>query len=102
MIHSYKMGGLNIVLDVYSGSVHVVDEIAYDIIEMYENTSREEIADKIIEKYSATENITKEEVFECCDDIEELKKAGKLFTADTFEPMSGDLKQRSKGIVKAL
>ena len=102
MVHQYKLNGYNIVLDTCSGSVHTVDDVAYDIIEMYENTSREVIADKIIEKYSATENITKDEIFECCDDIEELKKAGKLFTEDTFEPMAGDLKQRSKGIVKAL
>ena len=37
MIHQYQLGGYNIVLDVYSGSVHVVDEVAYDIIAMYEN-----------------------------------------------------------------
>ena len=52
MIHCYKLGGLNIVLDVYSGSVHLVDEVAYDIIEMYENHTREQITAKILEKYS--------------------------------------------------
>ena len=36
MIHQYKLGGLNIVLDVASGSVHVVDEVAYEIIARYE------------------------------------------------------------------
>lgn len=99
MIHCYKLGGLNIVLDVYSGSVHLVDEVAYDIIEMYEHHSRQEITAKIIEKYS---EITPNEVNECCDDIESLKSAGKLFTVDTFKPMAGDLKKKSAGVIKAL
>ena len=32
MIHQYKLSGYNIVLDVYSGSVHAVDDVAYDAI----------------------------------------------------------------------
>jgi len=102
MIHCYKLGGLNIVLDVYSGSVHLVDEVAYDIIEMYETKSKEEITAAILKKYNGREDITAEEISDCLDDIEELKKAGKLFKEDTFEPMAGDLKKKSAGIVKAL
>ena len=41
MIHRYQLGGLNIVLDICSGAVHVVDEIAYDMIGLYEDTDRE-------------------------------------------------------------
>ena len=52
MIHCYKLGGLNIVLDVYSGSVHLVDEVAYDIIEMYESHTREQITAEIFNKYN--------------------------------------------------
>ena len=100
MIHCYKLGGLNIVLDVYSGSVHLVDEVAYDIISMYESKTREEITAEILEKYSSIEDVTKEEISDCCDDIEELKKAGKLFKEDTFKPMAGDLKKKSAGIVQ--
>ena len=37
MIHQYKLNGYNIVLDTASGSVHTVDEVAYDIIEMYKS-----------------------------------------------------------------
>ncbi len=102
MIHCYKLGGLNIVLDICSGSVHVVDEVAYDIIEMYENTSRDEIINKILEKYSSREDVTKDDVCDCFSDIEELKAQGKLFAPDTFEPMAGDLKKKSAGVVKAL
>ncbi len=49
MIHSYKLNGMNIVLDVYSGSVHVVDDAAFDIINMYENTPRAEIVGAVLE-----------------------------------------------------
>ena len=43
MIHQYKLGGYNIVIDVCSGSVHVVDEVAYEIIAMFGAASREDI-----------------------------------------------------------
>ncbi len=102
MIHCYKLGGLNIVLDVYSGSVHLVDEVAYDIIKMYESAPREEVVAHVLKKYKDREDVTEQDINECCDDIDGLKAAGKLYTADTFEPMAGDLKKRSAGIVKAL
>ncbi len=102
MIHCYKLGGLNIVLDIYSGSIHVVDEVAYDIIGMYESKSRDAIAAEILAKYPGRPDVTREEIGACCDQIEELKRAGKLFTPDTFAPMAGELKRRSAGVVKAL
>ena len=102
MIHCYKLGGLNIVLDVCSGSVHVVDEVAYDIIGMYEEKSRQEIIEIILEKYGHREDVSKEEIEECLGQIEELKQAGKLFTPDTFQNMAGELKKRTSGVVKAL
>lgn len=102
MIHSYKLGGMNIVLDVCSGSVHVVDEVAYDIINMYENCDTEEIVKAISAKYPDNSEVTKEEIEDCCRQIEELKKAGKLFTSDTFMPIAGELKKRTSGVIKAL
>ena len=51
MIHQYKLGKFNIVLDVCSGSVHAVDEVAYDIIGMYESNSKEQIIAAVSEKY---------------------------------------------------
>ena len=102
MVHCYKLGGLNIVIDVYSGAVHVVDEVAYDLIEMYESKSREEIVEEIYNKYSKTEEITRSEVEECFDQVEELKESGQLFTEDKFEAIAGDLKRKSAGVVKAL
>ena len=102
MIHQYKLGDYNVVLDVCSGSVHVVDEVAYDIIEQFESKDKTEIVEHIVNKYSDNPEITKEDVCECYDQIEELKDAGKLFTPDTFESMAGKLKEKTSGVVKAL
>ena len=62
MIHQYKLGNYNIVLDVCSGSVHAVDEVAYDMIAMFEQNSREEILAAMEEKYAVREDISKEEI----------------------------------------
>ena len=88
MIHRYKLGGLCIVLDVYSGSVHVVDEIAYDIIGMFEASSREEIVRAIMDKYPDHPEVSEAEILNCCDQIAQLRDMGKLFAPDTFAPMA--------------
>ncbi|MBE6633419.1 MAG: thioether cross-link-forming SCIFF peptide maturase [Ruminococcaceae bacterium] len=102
MIHQYQLGGYNIVLDVCSGAVHVVDEVAYDIIGLYPKKSREEILAAMKEKYGAREDITDADLEECFDQVEALRAAGKLFAPDTFEPMAGKLKEKTAGVVKAL
>ena len=102
MIHQYKLGGYNIVLDVCSGSVHVVDEVAYDIIALFEKCGKDEIIEEMLEKYGDAEDISRDDILECYEQIVELKDAGKLFTPDTFEPMAGKLKQKTAGVVKAL
>ena len=101
MIHRYKLGGLNIVLDVCSGSVHVVDEPTFDVIGMYETHSRGEITDYILHTYAA-DGVTAGELEDCFAQIEALKAAGRLFAPDTFADMAGELKNRSAGVVKAL
>ncbi|MBR4023915.1 MAG: thioether cross-link-forming SCIFF peptide maturase [Firmicutes bacterium] len=100
MIHQYKFGGQNIVLDVCSGGVHVVDDLAYDLISMFESHTKEETVNKLTEKYS--EEVTRDEVMECWEQVDQLKKAGMLFSEDSFEPLQDELKRRSEGIVKAL
>ncbi|MBQ5838064.1 MAG: thioether cross-link-forming SCIFF peptide maturase [Clostridia bacterium] len=102
MIHQYKLNGYNIVLDICSGAVHAVDDIAYDIISMYQNESKERIIDAMCEKYLGLEDVTKEDILECYDQVTELKDSGKLFVPDTFEPMAGELKRKTSGVVKAL
>ena len=102
MIHQYKLGGYNVVLDICSGAVHVVDDVAYDIIALYETKGREEIINEIYAKYEGAEDVTLADVGECYDQITELKDAGKLFCPDTFEPMADKLKAKTAGVVKAL
>ena len=99
MIHQYKFGGYNIVLDICSGSVHAVDDIAYDIIADYQSTDRQTLIEKTASKYPA-EPLS--DIEECYEQITELKNAGKLFCEDTFKPMAGALKAKTSGVIKAL
>jgi uncharacterized protein len=99
MVHQYKLGGYNIVLDVCSGSVHAVDEVAYDIISVFEQKEKDEVLLFIKEKYP---NLSNEDINECYDQVLELKQSGKLFSPDTFESMAGALKEKTAGVVKAL
>lgn len=102
MIHQYKLGGYNIVLDICSGAVHVVDDVAYDIIADFENIGKEEIIDKLTLKYKDDDSITKQDIIECYDQVLSLKNAGSLFTPDRFKPMAGELKRKTSGVIKAL
>lgn len=102
MIHQYKLYGYNVVLDVCSGSVHVVDDVAYDIIALFESKEKDGIIAEMLEKYKDEPDITREEIVECYDAVCELRDAGKLFAPDTFEPMAGKLKEKTAGVVKAL
>ena len=79
MIHQYKNNGYNIVLDVNSGSVHVVDDMVYDIIGLYENNTLEQITDALRDRYSV------QDIKEAYEEIGELKEAGQLFTEDIYE-----------------
>ncbi len=101
MIHQYKLGGYNIVLDVCSGAVHAVDEVAYDIISLFENEKREKVIDKVY-KTHGEKGITKEEIESCYDEVAALKESGELFADDTFENMAGTLKAKTSGVIKAL
>ena len=100
MIHPYKLNGYNIVLDVCSGSIHLVDEIAYDLIVGYEDTPRTELIAALAAKYAGKTNPA--ELNEAYDQVTALKDAGKLFTPDNYEPMAGQLKAKTSGVIKAL
>ena len=101
MVHQYKLNGYNIVLDTASGSVHTVDEVAYDIIAMYKNSTRAEIVTAITEKYAHLDDVTAEEVELCIDDIEALIEAGKLFSEDKYENLAYHFKNNTN-VIKAL
>ena len=102
MIHQYRLGGYNIVIDVCSGAIHVVDEVAYDIISLFESNSKDDILSKIAEKYVDRADISTDDISECYNQVCSLKEQGKLFAPDTFASMAGKLKEKTAGVVKAL
>ncbi len=102
MIHAYKLCGRNIVLDVCSGSVHVVDDAAFEMIRRFETEEKETLIRALAAEFRDDPDVTEDELRDCYSQIEALRESGKLFTPDTFEPMAGELKKRSSGVVKAL
>jgi len=79
MIHKFSLFGTNIVIDVNSGAVHIFDDVAYDVLEHYENNSQEQIIQKLSAKYK------REEIAEAVKDIDSLKAEGLLYSEDTYE-----------------
>ena len=102
MVHQYKLNGYNLVLDSCSGGVHVVDEVAYDLIALYPDHTPEEIVQTLLETYRDRPDVTEAEIRECLADVESLVKSGQLYTPDTFSDIAGTFKERSGGVVKAL
>ena len=108
MIHQYKNNGYNIVLDVYSGAVHVVDDLCYDVIAVL-NEPDEEPTAEILKSDLTWENLKKRlgdtysevDLRDALDDVIELTEDGKLFTKDEFEYLVPIVKKR-KTVVKAL
>ena len=101
MVHQYKLNGYNIVLDTCSGSVHLVDDVAYDAIALYPDLPRQAIAARLLQKYAGRPGVTAADLEQCLDDIGALKAAGKLWSPDVYEGMAFDFKNRSN-VVKAL
>ncbi len=99
MIHQYQLLNQNIVLDTSSGGVYSVDKMAYDIISMFEQSSKQEIIEKISKDYTDADT---NEIEECYAQIVELKEQGVLFSDDKFENMAGELKAKTSGVIKAL
>ena len=95
MVHQYKNNGYNIVLDVNSGAIHVVDDVSYDVIALYEDHTPEEIVAELSGKYSEAE------VKEACAEVASLAEDGELFTKDEYENYIMDFKKRPT-VVKAL
>ncbi|MGN0454562.1 MAG: thioether cross-link-forming SCIFF peptide maturase [Ruminococcus sp.] len=101
MIHQYKLNGYNIVLDVFSGSIHNVDDLAYDVIALYKEKPKDEIVDLMLSKYKDDPEITREEILDVLSDVESLEKGGKLFTEDEYENLAFDFKNNNT-VIKAL
>nr|MCR4955404.1 thioether cross-link-forming SCIFF peptide maturase [Lachnospiraceae bacterium] len=95
MVHQYKNNGYNIVLDVNSGAIHVVDDVTYDVIALYENNSKQDILEKLKGQYNETE------IEEAYEEVSELEKDESLFTKDDYEDYIDGLADRPT-VVKAL
>ena len=102
MVHQYQLNGYNIVLDTSSGGVHVVDDVAYDVIALFPEHTEAEIVAALSEKYRGRPDVTPDELRECVADVRTLRDNGQLFTPDTFADMAGTFKERSGDVVKAL
>ncbi|MCD8022200.1 MAG: radical SAM/SPASM domain-containing protein [Lachnospiraceae bacterium] len=96
MIHQYKNNGYNIVLDVNSGAIHVVDDVTYEVIALLdEGKSSDEICGELCARYPT------QEIEESLDECAQLKEFGTLFTEDIYEKAIIDYKARPT-VVKAL
>ena len=107
MLHQFQTAGMNIVLDTCSGSIHLVDEVAYDIIGLYQGHSEEEIVRTMLEKHAAGQSdpsavLSEADIRECIEDIRTLEENGQLFTPDTYEASANVFKNRSGNVIKAL
>lgn len=94
MIHKFSLFGTNLVIDVNSGAVHIFDDVAYEVLEHYENNSHEKIAELLSAKYKS------EEIGEAIKDIDSLKAEGMLYSEDVYEETISLWDQ--KPVVKAL
>lgn len=97
MIHRFVNNGYNIVLDVNSGCVHVVDDIAYDAIGMFDE-GKHDICETLMARYP---DERREDIEELISDIELLKEKGELFSEDIYESYIAGAGSRET-VVKAL
>ena len=97
MIHCYQFEGLNIVLDVFSGSIHMTDPVAFDMIRWYETEPAEAVMAKAMEVHK----ITREDAKECIADIDKIKEEGKLYVPDKYAHLAKDYRKKRFSI-KAL
>ncbi len=98
MIHKYKLLGLDIVMDVYSGAVHVVDDVTYDLLDYCTEPfdPEAECPQKAIDELPYSEDVIKEAYGEIC----ELARANQLFMPDCYKDIAKSWNKRS--VVKAL
>lgn len=95
MVHQYKNNGYNIVLDVNSGAVHIVDDVMYDVIPLFSESTKEEIVHSLKSKYKETD------IEEAWEEVKELAEDDQLFTKDEYEGYIEQFKTRPT-VVKAL
>lgn len=83
MIHKYKLNGYNIVLDINSGGVHVVDELTYDLLDNveppFEHKCPEWVVNKLQRFYS------RDEIESCYAEVLELYADKIIFSEGDYE-----------------
>lgn len=98
MIHQFKNNGYNIVIDINSGAIHVVDELTYDFLALWQELGREEAYVRMKESHK---DISEDELSEIQSEIDSLIEDKSLFTEDNYEPKIKDFAARPT-VVKAL
>ncbi|NPV74656.1 MAG: thioether cross-link-forming SCIFF peptide maturase [Pelotomaculum sp.] len=93
MLHKFEFDGQKIVLDVHSGTVHLVDELAWELLDVYGREKEEEIIGKFRGRYKPAD------VLEALDEIKELEREGRLFSPDSCR---GEDSLAGQGVVKSL
>ena len=108
MIHQYRNNGYNIVMDVYSGAVHVVDDVCYDVIAEVNQAEEEPTAESLKTPEVKTGLLAKlggryeaADIEDALSDVIELTEGNQLFMKDIYEGMVEVVKER-KTVVKAL
>ena len=93
---------------VYSGSVHVVDDVCYDVIAEVNKSETEPTAGSLKEAgvkeqllQSLGDRYETSDIEDALADVIELTEGGQLFVKDTYECMIEEVKKR-KTVVKAL
>ena len=97
LIHRYKSNGFNIVLDINSGCIHLVDEVTYEVLPyLEEGLGTEAIAEKLENKYN------REDIETSVRECNKLKEDGMLFTKDVYENVIEEFSNNRQTVVKAL
>ncbi len=96
MIHKYSMNGYNIVIDINTSSIHVLDDAAFAILNYVEKNTLEEVLTKFDDEFP------KIDIVEAYGEVKQLIDNGVLFTKDEYEEVLADTALNSKNIVKAL
>lgn len=103
MVHQYKNNGFNIVLDVNSGAVHLLDETSYKVLSYIEeqNRDKKDFIPEELEAFKSLEFFKNTEATEALEELIELTKEGLLYTPDTHAELIGEVLER-KTVVKAM
>lgn len=97
MIHKFSKNGTNIVADVYSGAVHVVSDVVYDLLD-YITEDKRELTDEVVEKLSSKYAV--DDIKEAYEEISFLAEKDALFSTDMY---AGVVKHWNKeSVIKAL